>query len=287
MEKAPSTRSARASIRSYYETLSPSEKLVAEYVLENAENVIYMSLEKIAEAVNVSDVTVLRFARSVGFKGFPELKMGLLVDFIAPVKTISLEIDSDDDASLIVKKVYEQNAQILSNTAPLISEQSFQDVVNLLAEAHNIYLFAIGTSIPLIYSFHNLLIRLGLKVSLITDPYTQIVQASVLGPDDVMVVFSRSGIPMTHPVLFRVGKRSGAKIISITTDPKKPYTRYTDHVLLIPSGENINVSPPASPSLLVVIESIYTALLLRFRDRAVTLQNRISEALLETLTDDK
>lgn len=287
MGKAPLPRSARASIGLYYEKLSPAEKLVADYVLENAENVVYMSLEKIAEAVNVSDVTVLRFARSAGFKGFPEFKMGLLVDFIAPVRTISLEIDSDDDAGLIVKKVYEQNAQILLDTASLISEQAFQDVVDLLAGASNIYLFAIGTSVPLVYSFHNLLIRLGLKVALVTDSYIQIVQAAVLGPEDVVVVVSRAGIPVTHPILFRAVKRSGAKIISITTDPKKPYAKYTNHELLIPSRENINVSPPASPSMLVVFEALYTALLLRFRERAVVLQNRISEALLETLVEDK
>jgi DNA-binding MurR/RpiR family transcriptional regulator len=287
MEKKTIPHGAKGSIRSFYNCLSPTEKQVADYVLANAEIVVYQSLEKVAEAVHVSDATVLRFARSVGFSGFPELKMGLLVDFVAPVKSISLEIDSEDDAGLIIQKVFEQNGQMLQEIIPLIEQESFQNAVNLLATAPNIYLFAIGTSVPLVYSFHILLIRLGLNVSLITDPYTQILQAAVLKETDAVVIISRSGVPLTHPILYRTARRSGAKIISVTTDPKKPYAKYTDHILLIPSAENINVSPPTSPALMVLFEALYTALLLRFRERAIEYQNRISEAMMETLVEEK
>jgi RpiR family carbohydrate utilization transcriptional regulator len=287
MEKNSLPHGAKASIRHYYNSLSPTEKLVADYVLANAEMVVYQPLEKVAEAAHVSDATVLRFARSVGFSGFPELKMGLLVDFVAPVKSISLEIDSEDDGGIILQKVFEQNSQTLQEIIPLIEEETFQDAVNLLASARNIYLFAIGTSVPLIFSFHNLLIRLGLKVSLITDPYTQILQAAVLDEKDLVVIISRSGVPLTHPILYRAAKRSGAQILCITTDPKKPYAKYTEHILLVPSSESINVSPPTSPVLMVVFEALYTALLLRFRQQAIEYQNRISEALMETLVEDK
>ena len=287
MEKGAIPHGAKASIRSFYNSLSPTEKLVADYVLANAEVVVYQPIEKVAEAVHVSDATVLRFARSIGFSGFKELKMGLLVDFVAPVKSISLEIDSEDDAGLIVQKVFEQNSQVLQEIIPLIEEDAFQDAVNMLATAQHIYLFAIGTSVPLVYSFHNLLIRLGLKVSLITDPYTQILQAAVLDEKDAVVIVSRSGVPVTHPILYRAAKRSGAQILCVTTEPKKPYAKYTDHILLVPSSENINVSPPTSLVLMVVFDALYTALLLRFRERAIEYQNRISEALMETLVDDK
>jgi hypothetical protein len=38
---------------------------------------------------------------------------------------------------------------------------------------------------------------------------------------------------------------------------------------------------------MVVFEALYTALLLRFRQQAIEYQNRISEALMETLVEDK
>jgi DNA-binding MurR/RpiR family transcriptional regulator len=278
---------AKKRIQLYYASLSPAEKLVADYVLTNAEKVVYQSLDKISEAVHVSDATVVRFARSVGFSGFPELKMGLLVDFVAPVKSISLEIDSDDDTALIIKKVFEQNINNLQEIIPLIEDEAFKNAVNLLAASSNVYLFAIGTSTPLILYFHSLLIRLGIKVSVITDPYTQIVQAAVLDPTDLVIIVSRSGVPLTHPTLFRAAQRSGAQIINLTTDSKKIYAKYTENILLIPSNENINVSPPTSPALMIAFEALYTALLLRFKDSAVKYQDRISAALMETLVEDK
>jgi len=62
-------------IRSEYSSLPPSEKKVADYVLENPENIIYLSVSELADKVNVSDSTIIRFCKNVGFKGYQEFKL--------------------------------------------------------------------------------------------------------------------------------------------------------------------------------------------------------------------
>ena len=69
-------------IRSVYAHLAPAEQKVAKYVLENGEQVIYMSVTQLAEVSGVGESTVIRFCQNAGFSGYQELKLVLARDFV-------------------------------------------------------------------------------------------------------------------------------------------------------------------------------------------------------------
>ena len=57
-------------IRSHLSALTKTETIVAEYVLDHAKDVIYLSVTELAERADVGETTVLRFFRKLGFYGF-------------------------------------------------------------------------------------------------------------------------------------------------------------------------------------------------------------------------
>lgn len=64
-------------IRKSYDGFSKSEKKIAEYMLDNHLDTVVLSSAELAERIGVSDSSVVRFAKSLGFKGFLEFKKAI------------------------------------------------------------------------------------------------------------------------------------------------------------------------------------------------------------------
>lgn len=57
--------------------LSPAQRRIAHYLLENLPEVAFLSSMELAERVGVSQPSVTRFAAALGFSGYPELRAAL------------------------------------------------------------------------------------------------------------------------------------------------------------------------------------------------------------------
>ncbi|WP_328997339.1 alpha/beta fold hydrolase [Kribbella sp. NBC_00709] len=76
------TRSAALQrIRSALSTLTPAEQRVAERILANPGEAIALSIGEMAQVCGVAQPTVSRFARSVGFDGYPAVRLDIAHDF--------------------------------------------------------------------------------------------------------------------------------------------------------------------------------------------------------------
>ena len=67
-------------IRATYASLRKSEKKVADYVLANEIECSKISLEKLAKRSGVSQPTVMRFVKAMGFDGFKEFRYQIIED---------------------------------------------------------------------------------------------------------------------------------------------------------------------------------------------------------------
>ena len=61
-------------IRSTYPSLTPTEKRVADYCLENPDEIIYLSVTQLGERCSVGESTIIRFSQAAGFSGYQDLK---------------------------------------------------------------------------------------------------------------------------------------------------------------------------------------------------------------------
>ena len=55
------------------DTLSKSRKRIAQYIIDNFDTAPFMTAAKLANVVDTSESTVVRFAVELGFDGYPEM----------------------------------------------------------------------------------------------------------------------------------------------------------------------------------------------------------------------
>ena len=77
MSNTLSNNDVLSKVRGFYTSLSSSEKKVAGFVLEHYQETIRMTLADVAQESGVSDATVLRFCRSIGYSNWLEFKINL------------------------------------------------------------------------------------------------------------------------------------------------------------------------------------------------------------------
>ena len=57
--------------------MSKGQKLLATYITDNYDKAVFLTASKMGKIVGVSESTVVRFATSIGYKGYPEFQSAL------------------------------------------------------------------------------------------------------------------------------------------------------------------------------------------------------------------
>jgi DNA-binding MurR/RpiR family transcriptional regulator len=274
--------SALARIRSQRQVLAPAEMNVADWIIKHHEQVVSMSMAQLAQTCGVSDTTVLRFCRAVGFQGYTDLKLALVRDMSSPTQVIHDDISIDDDPATVANKVFASNIQAIRDTLEVLNRDAFQQAVSVLHEAqnHQILIIGVGTSGPLVHILYNMIFRLDFNCRAVTDSYLQLMQVALLGPGDVVVSISQSGSSNDPVLTMEQARKNGVNTICITGNAHSPITAYADIVLLSVSNETRVETIASRIAQLTLIDALYVALSMRNFDIAVKNEQRIWEAVV-------
>lgn len=271
-------------IRSHYARLSEKEKKIADYILNNPENIIHSTINDVAEDLNVADATVFRFCKRIGFKGFQAMKITLAAEIIEPIQQIHEEISESDDERTVMEKVFQSNIHTLKSTLNLIDETAIEQAVDLLLKAGRVDFYGTGGSAVIAMDAYHKFIRTGIKVFTFMDSHFQIMSASQLTKHDVAVVISHSGTNKDTMNILKTAKRNGAKIIGITGYPKSPLAQNSDVVLYTSSEETEYRSEALSSRIaqLSLIDALYVNVMKLNKEKAKKSLDKIREAIVVT-----
>src|SRR5262249_13675685 len=144
-------RGCLVAIRATRASLRAAEQRVADYVLEHPGDVIHSSVTEVAQACGTSEATVVRFCRSLGYRGFPEMKMVLTPDLARMDEQVdpAVALSPDDSVDVIARYVFQCNVQALVDTMELQQASALERAVAALAAAGRIVLCGVGGSAPI------------------------------------------------------------------------------------------------------------------------------------------
>jgi len=125
-------------IREGKSTFRESEQKVAEYVLAHPREVVNLPITELAERIGVSEATIVRMCKQIGFRGFQELKINMALEIVNPLQALHEEIKEGDDAETILKKVVQANVQALNTTTNVLSINELKRAIKALSEAKRI-----------------------------------------------------------------------------------------------------------------------------------------------------
>ncbi len=268
-------------IRSLYDSLSPSEQKVADYVLAHPHEVLQMPIALLAKYAGVSDPTVIRFCRSLGYRGYLEFKIALARDTASPVQLIQASVDEKDTPETIANKVFSAGIQALQDTLSILDKEAFSRAVDALSQARKVLIVGVGTSGPIAHMMYNRLFRIGVNCLVETDSYLQLMQASLLGPHDVVVAISQTGSSIDPVLTLREAKKHGATTIAICGNAAAPLTMEADIVLLSVSRELRPEAVASRIAQIAIIEALYVTLAMQDIEKTAENERLIWDAVVE------
>lgn len=267
-------------IQNMINKMSNAEKKVAAFILERPNDVISLSVAGLAEASGVSDATVIRACKTLGFSSYQDFKVSLAVDIVAPIQTIHEEIAPDDGTSEIIDKVFKGNKYALDCTQSAINIDAMEKAAESIKSASRVFVFGLGNSHSVALDLQHKLMRLGIDAQAHTDSHLQSIAAVNAHGGDVIFAISHSGSSVDIVEAAKIAKQNGAMIISLTNIGSSPLSKIADISLFTVSNETKYriVALSSRIAQLAIIDSLYTIIACRYPEITKKF-NQIEKAL--------
>jgi len=230
-------------IRNSLSAFHATELAIANCILQDPVQVSRMNISKLAEYSDTSVASVVRFSKTVGYKGFPEFRMALVgeVSRMGQVGIDSSELDSgitvEDSPAEIIRKIAAADALAIQATAQRLDVTSFSATVDAWEKAQTIGLFGVASGGFVAMDLQLKLNRQGKNAIAWRDVHNALTSLSLLGPGDALVAISHSGTTVDTVDVMQAFKNRGVTIILITNALRSPATTVADIVLTTSARE--------------------------------------------------
>jgi glucokinase len=254
-------------VRAALPRLSTSERLVAGDLLSAPRAWMSDSIARIADRSGVSTPTVMRFCRTMGFKGLSDFKLRLGAGLSGSTKVAHRPVRAADPTAERMATILNNSISALIELRDRLHPQAFEQAVKLLANARRIEVYGVGSAALAAEEAQHKFGRLGLQAVARTDSQLQNVTAAFLGPDDVLLVLSNSGAvePVNEAVMR--ARRSGTRVIGMCPQ-RSDLARLSDVILPVDHPEDLQALVPMVSRLTqtVIVDVLVTDLALQRRD---------------------
>lgn len=252
------------SIRTQLATLSRSEKKVALAVLDNPGLAVAENITALARNAQVSEPTVVRFCRAIGYDGWQEFKLKLAQNLALALPGADETLVPDDLAADLVGKICSRSINALLDLRNNLAPEPIQRALDILARANKIEFYGQGTSGIIAADAQHKFFRSGVPTVAYSDPHIHSISASLLNPGDAVVAISQRGGSAALLGSVRLARKSGADVIALVPSGTPLAELAT---VLVPIDLSFNTDPytPISARLahLVVIDILAVGLALK------------------------
>lgn len=174
----------RHRLEHHFPRLTKSEQKIATYLLSSYDQAAFLNAADLAKQLNVSEATVVRFARAIGYKSFPELRRCLQNIFRVrntPATRLQRKLaDLQSGEGHILTKVVDMELQYLSDVARSVSPADFDRAVKIILKGQRIFVFGSGPSRILADLVAIRLTRFGIPTISLTESGRDILDKLIL-----------------------------------------------------------------------------------------------------------
>ena len=225
--------------------LRKSEQTVAEFVLKDPKSIVMMKTAEASNEMGISEPTLIRFCKAIGFSGFQEFKINLSQQLAADDYFVMYEINEDDSIHELCEKVFDTTISEILNVRSQIDQDILENAIEILVNAKRVEFYAFGGSAPVAMDGQHKFFRLKISSSYISDPHLQFMSANSLEKDDVVVAISQSGTTSALIDSVKIVRKNGVKVIGIMPG-NTPLSNLCDFPLTIDVGVENRITKPVT-----------------------------------------
>ncbi|GIM30566.1 transcriptional regulator [Clostridium polyendosporum] len=226
------------------DNLTPTENQLAQYILQNKEQIEKLSIQDLSEKTFVSKSAIHRFCKKIGVDGFNELKVNLVQDIIEESKgenqiDVNFPFASNDTQGIIAQKLLKLYEASIKDTYNSINVEELSKSVTLLHNAEIIDIYTHAHNINIAENFQDKMRSIGRMVNCPKSFYEQRCTATASKRKHVAIILSYSGKATFLPPIVEILHKKGIEIIWIGRVGKNVVPNYIKHHLYISDRENL------------------------------------------------
>ena len=248
--------------------MSKGQKLLATYITDNYDKAVFLTASKMGKIVGVSESTVVRFATSIGYKGYPEFQSALeelVRNKLNSVQRMEVTYGRISQSE-ILENVLQADADKIKTTLEKIDNNAFELAVQTILEADHIYIVGNRSCAPLasFMAFYFNLMFENVHL-LITNSSSEIFEQMVrINEKDAIIGISFPRYSMRTLKALEFANNRNAKVITITDSIHSPMNLYSSCNLIADSDMASIVDSLVAP--LSVINALVVALCMKKQD---------------------
>lgn len=268
--------------------LRKSEARVADFVLAHANDVIKMRIVDLAAASSVSEPTVIRFCRALGFDGFQSFKLQLAQQLGMGSVYTQFAVDDSDTVNDLRNKVFDTTIGSLLTVRDELDPDVLEEAINTIARARRVEFYGFGASGSVASDAQHKFFRLQLSTAAYTDPHIQRMSAISLGSEDVVVAISQSGRTRALLESVALARDAGATVIGLAP-AGTPLSEQCTIPITVNMEEDLQAATPVSSRIahLVVIDVLATGVARHRKPLLKEHLSRLEKSQRALRTEDK
>lgn len=248
-------------------SLSPAEQRVARLVVADPADAARRTITDLATAAETSEATVIRFCRSVGMDGYPQLRIRLAAEAARRVeppdaRVVGGDIPPGADLAQIIATIAFSDARAVEETAEQLDPAVCEQVVEAINGAGRIDIYGAAASGFVASDFQQKLHRIGRTAFYFPDVHVALTSAALLGKGDVAVGISHTGTTLDAVEVLEQARARGATTVALTNFPRSPITEVADFVLITAARETAFRSGATTSRIaqLTVVDCLFVTL---------------------------
>ena len=265
-------------------SLQPSERRIADAIAADLSGSVECTAQQLADLVGVGRASVIRTAQTLGYDGYPQLRVAL-------ARELAFGQDAPHEAgdgTLVgaLRAGVDAFGRSLPRVTAALTEQGVADFVTALDDADRVLIAANGLSAPLALDAAMRLGAAGRPAEYVPDTLAQQIAARQLTPRAVCLALSGSGANRSTLSVASAARDAGARVLALTSFANAPLVQLADTALVVPPvtdsfrDELLHTSRAA---LSLVTEQIVVLLLDRRGERAKAARAAVLAVLSQSL----
>jgi glucokinase len=224
-------------VRQLRSTLTPAEQRVASLVLEQPRLVLNEPIADIARMAEVSQPTVIRFCRSLGFSGLAEFKLKFASSLTGAIPVRHSQVRSSDSTHDLSAKVIDNTVSAILKFRDQLDVRAVDRAIELVSRARRVEFYAMGDASVVALDGQHKFFRFRIPTTVYGDGHLLKMAAELLQPGDVVIAVSNSGTAPELLAAIDAARGAGADIIAIGNGTS-PMARKAGVVLSVEHAED-------------------------------------------------
>lgn len=255
-----------------------SENEIAQYVINNAEQVVGSTITTIAQNTGTSEASINRFCKKIGFKGFNSFKVALAQENFYK----SMQDSEPTSQGSFVSTISQDYRHMLVNTTAMLDEHQIFRAAEAMAKAAHIYIFSMSNTAFVARELEFKLSMVGLYAKAITELSEARLYSFRINREDLAIVIAPSLLIRDLYQTISVCRENGVPIISISSYDSPKLGNLIDYKFIISDKITMQNSVSISNNLtfLYVTDVLYCALL--ESDKTLKQRRLTSDSILDS-----